>query len=64
MPQTPCPCFLYEDNGEGQETCECGHVLDEHDDHGKGPKACTVGHADDCPLDHGTGICLSATMLR
>jgi hypothetical protein len=55
----PCPCFVYEDDGHGEESCECSHVLDEHYDNGQGPKACTVNHAQDCPLDHGDGPCLT-----
>ena len=35
----PCPCYLYDEDERGQGTCECGHVMDEHDNDG----ACTVG---------------------
>jgi hypothetical protein len=28
--ERPCPCFHF-DAAEDDESCECGHVLDEHD---------------------------------
>jgi hypothetical protein len=34
-----CACFHYDPNPDmGEDTCECSHVVDEHDDAGQ----CTV----------------------